>query len=312
MAITTHIRMVALAAGFALTAAAVAQQRPVDTRPSAKPLVAQTDRAQPVDTDALRTRLESRLRDLQEEQNRVQSVLKRIEAGASPEELRRELASLMRRDTPESDRRDTDFRRDHAEGDARFDRRGDASRDRARLIEAIRERNPEIVARYKELAQTDPQAAEKFLREAAPAMKRMMDWRDENPQLAERRRESFANARQLMTTAKQLAQAMTRDDADANEVGRLRDELRSLVSQQVDLHLQAQKVELEAMRTRIAEHEAHLEASIANRDELVDEKFDNLMDRLFNHMEMQSKRPQQQRHAGDRAPQRREKPDRRD
>lgn len=209
--------------------------------------------------------LSRRIDSLDAERARLNEALTRLESGDDWDDIRRDAFREARRTG--ADRRSRPARRDRI-----FDE--------AATLESLTTVDPEAAERFASLRKKNPRVAMRLLRSSAPKLHKLEQLREKDPVRYEIEAEQFRIDRQIMHLAWSMHAAIAGNaEADAQPLDNVRAELRELVSQQVDLQIEAQKLQLDSARDRIGHLSDKIAERVASRDAVITDRVDRIMER---------------------------------
>lgn len=298
-------RVALVGAVLLLTTAAIAQpDRTTDTKPTDR--AAQRDRvqrevakritdrradAQP-EAARLRARLATMLEQLETSAERLRGAIETLDAGGSMDEAITQLGGPMRArrlaemwsqwERPgDSDRP----MREGANGKPIQRGLGDGPSDRVRgpwgdrqvsleeILVFLREHAPQLAGRLDALRKNDQHRADGFLARLGPRVNEIMTTRAHDPELAELLIRDFRVGMQVSEVGGAYARALAAG-AGAGEGERaatLKEELRVLAAEQVDLRLGRREHEIARFVERLESLQAEVEEQRSLREQMIDE-----------------------------------------
>ncbi len=219
--------------------------------------------------------LRHRIESLDAERARLHEALTKLEEGKDWSEVRGDLF----RDGRSPGGLDRDDRK--SRGDWRSRRgRMDQNFDEEATLESLATVDPEAAERFTTLREENPRVARRLLQSSAPRLHKLEQLRESNPDLYDIEAEQFRIDRQIMHLAWSMHAAVSGNaEADASPLDNVRAELHELVSRQVDLQIEAQKLQLESAKDRIEHLNDKINERIASRDAVIDDRVDRILER---------------------------------
>jgi len=250
------------------------------------------DRAQrSIDTqpEVFRARLASMLEQLEASTERLRGAIETLDAGGSVDEAIQKLGGPMRaRRLAEMW---TQWGRPGGEGDRPIrpgaDTRppqrspGNGMANQARgpwdardvsseeILAFLHEHAPQLAARLDRLRQDDPQRVESFIARLRPRVAEILSTRAHDPELAELLVRDFRVGMLVSDVGGGYARALAAGEEE--RAAELREELRTLAAEQVDLRLARREHEIARLLRRLESLQAEVEAQRNTREQLIDE-----------------------------------------
>ena len=218
--------------------------------------------------------LRQRLAAVEAERDQLTNAIARLDAGEPWEEVRGEM-SEPRQGQGDADRRNRQGSREGPRD------RGQSRLADAQAIELFNEVDPESAQRLAEMRKRNPRFADRLFHTVGPRLEDLHRLRETNPALYEIEAEQFRIERQIMHTARSLHQALAGDEGDADDasVDQTRTALRELISRQVDLQIETQRLQLGSAQVRLEDLRESIDQRVENRDSTIDERVERIMDR---------------------------------
>jgi hypothetical protein len=230
----------------------------------------------PHDREMLRMRLEHRLAETRQMQERLEAALERLHVGDPAVEVRADILLPPGGEARDGHRRG--MRREgmrlggqHERG-PRFERL--APEEREELAQFVKEHAPELAQRLRQARERNPEAADRMFSGIAPRVRLLMEEGDA-PMQDLRRRELRAGWDVLMAT-RDLTEAL-REDPDAPHAEVLANELRRALAEHFDVRLAMHLREIVILEERIEQLRSETERHFQTRDELIERRIDMLM-----------------------------------
>ncbi len=217
----------------------------------------------------LRERLERRLAELQREEQRLRELIRRVDAGESPNEVMAEWGG------PQGGG-DVDPRRGFGpDGPRRELTPEELDRAEAFVVELV----PELAGRMAQVRETDPQGYERWRMMFAPRALDVMESLERDPARGELEREEFRAGTVMLMRLRDLRVAF---DAGANSpaFASAKASLREALAAQFDAKLALREHELIGMSDRVDAVRAELDETRAGRDAHLDRVVDQAIGRL--------------------------------
>ncbi|MBC7773103.1 MAG: hypothetical protein H7210_11445 [Pyrinomonadaceae bacterium] len=234
--------------------------------------------------EVLRKRLEKRLSEAKESQQRLEEALKATDAGASIEDLKKifpEPGSLRAVLDDNDPGEGGSGRFGGRDGDGRMgERRPLTEADREVIREVLQSAAPEMATKLDELMSRDPEAAQKKLNEVFPRMGSMVAMRERDPKIYRLRLADLSLARQSIPLARELLERRQKGEAvDSPESTLATTQLREFIVKQFDNRMLGMGYEIEALQARIEEKQRLLVKMKAEQSVSVDRIMESLIKR---------------------------------
>jgi hypothetical protein len=230
------------------------------------------------DPAALRQMIERRLRENQRIEGRLTEALKRLDEGASPAEVARELMPLMGR--PEGpDAGPPDERpRPQAPGQGGQRRDGPLTpQEREEFIQLLKDRTP-VIARKFHQWQQEPAFGQRLVGRMTPRIRDAMALRRTDQEMFDLRIEEIFAGALLLEAIKNYREAtVTEDSGREQRLSDAREGLRSALVRQFQARLGSESLEAERLTARVERMRRHIE----ERRERADEEADAALKRLM-------------------------------
>jgi hypothetical protein len=285
--------MVALAGSTSL--AATQPEKPTQSEPPAEQRPAREGRperpGQP-DAAALRERLESRLDELQEQRRQLRAALERLEQGASPGEVLRDLGPFIRGQgrgegagrgegqdrlpPPPDGMREESRPGPGMRGEGRGEGRGQrgpqrppllSAEERERLMAQVREHAPDLAARVEAIEARDPETARRLGARMLPRLHEAMRLREGDP-------DAFRLKIRELTNSAVVFEAMRafRDAHQAEPAVRTEREqaLRAALAEQFAIRRETLARDIDSLSKRLDRMRADLEKGEADKQATID------------------------------------------
>jgi hypothetical protein len=139
------------------------------------------------------------------------------------------------------------------------------------VLEVLEDYRPEMAEQITDMRQRDPQRAEQLIRRAMMFVRPMMYMKQSDPEGYELHIRDAKLDRESHELSRRVREAQGRD-ADA-----MRAELRAVVAEHFDVRQQINERKLAALERRIAELRQQISARAEAREELVDQRFGELV-----------------------------------
>ncbi len=304
-------RVALVGAVLLLTTAAIAQpERTSDVKPTDR--AAQRDRAQrevakritdrradaQPEAARFRTRLATMLEQLDASTERLRGAIETLDAGGSMDEAITQLGGPMRArrlaemwsqwgQPGETDRPV----REGAEGRPMQRGLGGGPSDRGRgpwgdrqvtpeeILVFLREHAPQLAGRLDALRKDDPHRADGFLARFGPRVNEIITIRGHDPELAELLTRDFRVGMQVSEVGGGYARALAAGEGE--RAAALKEELRVLAAEQVDLRLARREHEIAQFVERLASLQAEVEEQRSMREQMIDEVVERAGQRRF-------------------------------
>ncbi len=215
-------------------------------------------------------RLRQRLAAVEAERDQLTNAIARLDAGDPWEEVRGEM-SEPRQGQGDANRRNGQGPRE----------RGPSKLTDTQALELFKEVDPESAQRLEELRKRNPRFADRLFHMVGPRLEDLQRLRESNPALYEIEAEQFRIERQIMHTARSLHQTIAgvEGGADDASVDETRTALRGLISRQVDLQIETQRLQLGSAQDRLEDLRESIDQRVENRDSTIDDRVERIMDR---------------------------------
>lgn len=236
----------------------------------------------PADNDAIRARLERRLRLTREVQRHYEAAIAAFDEGKSLEDLSPEIQRTLRRG--EGDwLRTMEQPRLGMDRPASPDRPGQARlapARRERILRFLEEQFPEMARRFKEASHGDPREVDKLIGRLGPRVGELIDLREREPELYEFRLAELRAGLELVQASQRIDRMMRADEPDPLQVERARQALHDILDRQFEARLHAQEHELHKLSAQLDGLRKAIEQQKTHRQTMIDEHVDQLMNRL--------------------------------
>ncbi len=146
--------------------------------------------------------------------------------------------------------------------------------DRKAVTNFMQEHFPRMVVELDRLKESSPQKFERRMERVAGEMRRLMDAKDKDP----RRATVLIRERQVGLQLQQLAKEYHSAAGDEEKL-RIRKAVRELAAQEFDNRLERRKLELHQLETKLAELKDRLAESESVRDDMLDRRTRELLER---------------------------------
>lgn len=150
----------------------------------------------------------------------------------------------------------------------------DEARQRVRAL--IQEHRPQMLARIDELAKNDRRASDKIIATLAERLHELADVRERDPEMFGLRADELENTVSIMSVVGRIARAQ-RENAAADALKPMQDELRALVGEQFDIRLAMQRKQIADMKARADRMLQGLDKQAADRERAVSAKYDEVL-----------------------------------
>lgn len=273
--------LIALAAG-----ASVALAQPGGPSPRPRDREPMLERDGPPEPGALREMLSRRLEEAARSVESLQKALAALDAGASPEDVLRDIEPRARRFGPgrtpgegfgpEGGRREWD--RPDPEGPRAGDGGGGGGRidpDAARAF--LKEHLPDLAAKFDALAAAEPEMAERLMMRMAPKIRETISLKEREPELFALRVQELGAGARVMDAMRSFREA--RGVADGEGVGserlaKARAALRESLADHFDVRLKLQEHEVAQIAKRLERMRSEIESRRAKRDAEIGQMLD--------------------------------------
>jgi len=281
----TSSRLAVLAAsliwiGADSSLAASAEPEPASPAPSVRP-----ERG-PIDRDAMIERIEERIRQIDDFRARLAQLQKGLEDGAPVSDLidpeDRWLFSRGWRDRgagPGPGRPGAAPPESGPDRDPAFSDRGPMSDEDLRRIRAIIDEHiPQVAQRLSIAEADDPEAASRFLARIAPRFRDLLTLEDEAPELVPVRVAELRTGMEIVNAARELRRI---DPSETGAFDAKKDEIRALLTLQLDLRHQLEEHRLQKMAADLKEARERLAEQDEQRDAIIDEHLQRVLRRTL-------------------------------
>jgi len=143
------------------------------------------------------------------------------------------------------------------------------------LLDVLAEVNPEVAQRIEQHRADQPDSVMQMLRPHAPGLQRLVYLKRNEPEHYALRVEDIQLERHCDELAGELRNAEAADDAET--AGQLRTELAAAVARHFDVRQQLRERHLQRLEQRIEELRQQIEQRRAARDELIQQRIDELV-----------------------------------
>lgn len=296
-----------LAAGAAMAAAitllpAVGAAQPAPDQP---PQGRSQEGKPPLDREALKARLQRRLEESRKSQERLEAAIKRLDEGASPDDVRTEMEGDIRggRGGGPQAMRGNGGGPGRPDGEGRGGRFGDRGRgpgegpppapvpDRELVLEFLKNHPGPMATRLSEAIKNNPREADVMIGRLAPRVREFMSERD--PQTRDLRIEEFQLGPEIFAASRRLAEAMRAgpDDSRDGEVKEAESALREVLTRQFDVRLKLHTRELETLEKRLRELREEVDENVKGRDEKIEKRLRDIEDGIRAREERRKEAP---------------------
>ncbi len=290
---------------LALSTLAGAQPQPERRRP---PEATEGGPLREMTVERMRMRLAGSLENTREEiktlksrEENLASALARLDSGASVREvfaaLREAEAGKPPRPEGEGDR---PGRGDRPGGDdemSRPARPGPLSpEERRRILAAVAKEFPELHGRLRQVEADSPGEVERLVMRLAPRIREFEDLRERDPAMARIRLREMKASLRFVFASREWRNAVATGEAGAERLEVIRTDVRESLAEMFDARSDAQQLDLDRLKERMARLEAELSDRRTNRDALLEEQIERM-----NPM-MRLDRPEQGEPGGPRPP----------
>lgn len=266
---TRHVSLALAAAGL-LSLPALAQHSPPP--PKDEPAAQPDDK--PQQGPDMRSRLQRRLDEVTQEQERLRKALDMLDKGASPEDVMKALAPPGGEgDRPRDRWRDRREGRGPGDGDRPPgpDWRDPAQREKVMVF--IRDNLPEVAAHFDQIKATNPDFAERIASRIGPRVMEIMAIQEREPDFAKLKLDELGNGLAIIEAFKQARDAQGNPDklkdARANLVARVAD--------QFEIRTRLRQHEIDKLRERLDRLQSDLEKQRSQRDADIQKSVDDMM-----------------------------------
>lgn len=146
---------------------------------------------------------------------------------------------------------------------------------RAFIVEHL----PELAKRLEEAEKSDPRRAERMVRRMMPRLGEMIRMEDRDPVFVELRVEEMRVGLRIIERMRAL-RGLVETGADNEKITAMKNEIRDLLARQYDLRDKLDAHRLEKMKADLEAGKARLEKRRAERDKLLDEHMQRVLDRM--------------------------------
>lgn len=258
----------ALAAG-AFGGAALSSTQPEE-------LPGKHDATREIPVERLQARLADRLESVKAQQVAIENAIDRLAAGDPPLEVFKEVEPMLERRTG----------RRPSWGKSRPDRRvsirpaSAGSMDpatEARLRDLVTEKLPSLARTLEAAEQEDPDQAKRLLRRLSPQLLWVMDVAKRDPVLAELRIREIQAGLDVMSTIKELRDAMAKSEQDRVEIETWRAMAGEVLGAHFDARLRVEQHEAQERLKRVNDRLASVET---DRDSHIGQMVDQVFERI--------------------------------
>lgn len=297
----------ALALGLTVTATAQPEDRPPPKGPPPQRGEGLRDRPRPIDRQDLKQRLERRREATKRLLERLEAANARLEQGADPTEIQRELERLMQAWNPGGPRPGGPLgggpdRETPAPGQGRgpkgpdgpglqqgrperpmADMAGDlglgparplAPEERAQIREFLKDQEPEIGKLVDEIAGANPALGDRAIDGLGARMHELRELRERDPAMFDLRRAEVRGALEMMRSARQYAEAASVNDPA--RVTAAEKDLRERMAAQFEARAKIQQKQISDLERRLDRMRKDLDGVQTRRDAIIDERLDAL------------------------------------
>jgi hypothetical protein len=222
------------------------------------------------DRETMKARLQRRLQESRETQERLERAISLLEQGETTDRVREEAGGPMRRMGP----------RDRGEGPPGAHAGGQdgepgqrpppGAPSREAILRFLDEHNPELAGRLRETLRDNPEAGERIIRRIEPHFREIAAERD--PEMRGYRIESMRLGWEILSSSRQLTDALRKGEAGAEPAAAARGELRSLLGAQFDLQVRMHDREIALLERRLAELRQRVLERTESRDSFIADK----------------------------------------
>ncbi len=218
------------------------------------------------DPAAMKARLERWLEETRHREEVIVAALKRLNEGASPDDVRKSMEPGARAPRGAQNREGGD-NRPRREGPGAMRDPGPPM-DREQVLAFIDKQNPEFAARMRTMAKDAPDAAERVLSRLGPQIHEIQAERDD--QTREIRTAQLNNGWEVMAAVRSIREATKSGDAAAR--AKAVDHARALLGQGFDLRVRLHEREVTVLEDRLAKLKQGLVEERSGRDNFVAER----------------------------------------
>lgn len=302
-------RFLTTAMALALACAAPSAFAQERAKPAGDPAQPQSEPRRPgADPAEFKARLERRLKELQDQQARVEKAIARLDAGDSPAQVLREFEGLFRglREARQGERAGPDEidrprpprgeegppdgmgrERPGREGPGREgprDAMGElfgggrpdrplSQEDRERIMSFMRENMPAMADRIQGLLEADREGGTRVLTRLAPRLREAAEMKRHDEKGFELRRDEIVSGMGVLDAMRDYRDAIHADPSAADTAGA---KLREAVAAQFDARLRMQEHDLEMLDQRVKNFHSDLDRKRQDRDRMIDQMVDRI------------------------------------
>jgi hypothetical protein len=170
------------------------------------------------------------------------------------------------------------------------------------LLPIVREAMPELGARLEKMGKEHPERLRAFLSRVAPRLQEMQRLKKDDPQEYQRRVAEAHGRLKVARALKSYHEAVHEGDTAAAE--KRKAELRQMLSESFTARQQRMEEELKRMEQRLAKLRVEMRQRFADRDKLIDQRLQELLDGRIGHGERHGMRGEgfKRDGSGDRSP----------
>lgn len=233
----------------------------------------------------MRTFLQRRLSEARSYASRLEDALERLDSGEDLREIRADLRDAIgdaviewvdeHREAREAHGRVVVRRRDR---DLEEPPRRLSDEQHRALREIITAVMPDLRHRMDRLAESDPEEADRRMREMFPRFRPLIELREEDTEVFRMRLAEIATMREAVRLSREIARKQRRG-ADADELQSDHAALRALLEQHFEMRRRAQQHELDRLKERLRVIEKELEEHDRDRERLVEDRIESLLER---------------------------------
>lgn len=262
---------------------------PVPSQPPARDAQPQEAAPRPGEPGVMKARLEQRLREVEDQRERLRRAIDMLDNGASPADALRDLDGILRPGRGEG--RDRLF-----PGEGRPGRDGPAARppeghddgpgperlltdeDRARVLAAVREHAPALADRIEGLMARDHEGGARLFGRMAPRLRDALEVRRRDPKAFDLRVEEIIADIGLMDAIRAYRDTRGGGDRSASRQPEERAlaGLRKAVAAQFDARLRSQERETELLSERLVSFREELDRKRENRERFIDQAVERI------------------------------------
>ena len=264
--------------------AAVLAAGPAWGQPEPQPPQPPAHQGQARETDpaAFRARLERMLEDLKTRQEQIQAALKRLDGGASPDEVRRGLDEGPRPPRMGPDRpmregmhnrmREGPGGRGSPMGGPGAEMRPRPEIDQEAVLAFLDEHNPDLAKRVRDAMKESPEAGARILGRLGPHIREVIAERD--PETKDLRIAELKNGWQVIGEFRKLREAAKTNDAAAREQSLAH--LRELFGQHFDVQIKLHEREIVTLEQRLTKLRQDLADQRGGREEFIAKRIEQI------------------------------------